>query len=77
MTVPQMCLDAGDAVELGEMLEFLGEWLVCDRSRLADSLGRFVGSDGYDIDELHADLSRFAFLLGLSDGEWRVDSDAR
>ena len=59
MTVPQVCLDAGDAVELGEMLEFLGEWLVCDRSRLADSLGRFVGSDGYDIDQLHADLSRF------------------
>ena len=77
MTVPQVCLDAGDAVELGEMLEFLGEWLECDRSRLADSLGRFVGSDGYDIDELHADLSRFGFLLGVTDGEFFFDGDAR
>ena len=77
MTVPQVCLDPGDAVELGEMLEFLSEWLVCDHSRLADSLRRFVGSDGYDIDELHADLSRFGFLLGLTDGERRVDGDAR
>jgi|GEM_PF-6628258 hypothetical protein len=25
MTVPQVCLDPGDAIELGEMLEFLGE----------------------------------------------------
>jgi len=54
MTVPQVCLDPGDAVELGEMLEFLSEWLVCDHSRLADSLRRFVGSDGYDIDQLRA-----------------------
>ena len=50
MTAPQVCLDPGDAVELGEMLEFVGEWLVSDHSRLADSLRRFVGSDGYDID---------------------------
>ncbi len=69
MTVPQVCLDPGDAVELGEMLEFLSEWLVCDHSRLADSLRRFVGSDGYDIDQLRADLSRFGFLLGVTDGE--------
>jgi hypothetical protein len=69
MTVPQVCLDAGDAVELGELLEFLGDWLVCDRIRLADSLGRFLGVDGYDTDQLRADLSRFGFLLGVSDGE--------
>ena len=77
MTVPQVCLDPGDAVELGEMLEFLSEWLVCDHSRLADSLRRFVGSDGYDIDQLRADLSRFGFLLGVSDGELFFDGDAR
>ena len=77
MTVPQVCLDAGDAVELGEMLEFLGEWLECDRSRLADSLGRFVGSDGYDIDELRADLARFAFLVGVNDGELLFGRDER
>ena len=77
MTVPQVCLDPGDAVELGEMLEFLREWLVCDHSRMADSLRRFVGSDGYDIDQLHADLSRFGFLLGVTDGELFFDGDAR
>ena len=27
------------------------------------------GVDGYDIDQLRADLSRFGFLLGVSDGE--------
>jgi hypothetical protein len=59
------------------MLEFLSEWLVCDHSRLADSLRRFVGSDGYDIDQLQADLSRFGFLLGVSDGELFFDGDAR
>ena len=77
MTAPQVCLDPGDAVELGEMLEFVGEWLVSDHSRLADSLRRFVGSDGYDIDQLHADLSRFGFLLGVTDGEFFFEGDAR
>jgi hypothetical protein len=32
-------------------------------------LGRFLGVDGYDTDQLRADLSRFGFLLGVSDGE--------
>jgi hypothetical protein len=26
MTVRPVCLDAGDAAELGELLEFLGNW---------------------------------------------------
>ena len=77
MTVPQVCLDAGDAVELGELLEFLGDWLACDRIRLADSLGRFLGVDAYDTDQLRADLSRFGFLLGVTDGEFFFDGDAR
>lgn len=77
MTVPQVCLDAGDAVELGELLGFLDEWLACDRARLAGSLGRFVGSDGYGIDQLHEDLSRFGFLLGFSDGEGLFGRDAQ
>jgi hypothetical protein len=37
--------------------------------RLAGSLSRFVGHDGYDVNELRSDLSRFAFLLGGNDGE--------
>lgn len=77
MTVPQVCLDAGDAFELGEMLEFVGCWLAGDRVRLADSLRRFVGSDGYDIDQLGLDLSRFGFLLGFSDGEGFFGGDER
>jgi hypothetical protein len=77
MTVRQVCLDAGDAVELGELLEFLGDWLVCDRIRLADSLGRFLGADAYDIDHLRGDLSRLGFLLGVSDGELLFGGDAR
>jgi hypothetical protein len=77
MTVPQVCLDAGDAVELGELLAFLDDWLACDRTRLAGSLGRFVGSDGYGIDQLHADLSRFGSLLGVSDGERLFGRDAQ
>lgn len=36
---------------------------------LADSLTTFAGNDAYDLDELHDDLHRFMFLLGLSDGE--------
>lgn len=64
-----VCLDAGDAVELAELLEFLSGWLACDGACLAVSFRGFVGYDGYDVEELRADLSRFAFLLGGNDGE--------
>jgi hypothetical protein len=42
---------------------------------LAESLARFLGSDGYDIDQLRADLSRFSFLLGVNDGELLLGGD--
>ena len=71
MEVRPVCLDAGDAVELGELLEFLGDWLVRDGDSLAASFRGVVGSDGYDVEELRADLSRFAFLLGGNNGELR------
>ena len=77
MAVPQVCLDAVDAVELGETLGFIGDWLLSDRERLAESLRRFVGIDGYDIEQLGADLSRFGFLLGVSDGELFFGGDER
>ena len=51
-----------DAIELAEMLEFLHDWLRTDESPLSQSLARFA--NGYDIDELRAALTRFAFLLG-------------
>ena len=75
MTVPRVCLDAVDAVELGETLGFIGDWLLSDRERLAESLRRFVGVDGYDIEQLGADLSRFGFLVGVSDGELLFGGD--
>jgi len=67
MTVSPVALDAGDAVELGELLEFLAGWLDRDCDLLAGSFRRFVDGDGYDVDALREDLSRFAFLLGGSD----------
>lgn len=76
MTVRSVSLDAGDAVELGELLVFLVGWLGCD-DRLAGSFNAFVGNGGYDIDGLCADLSRFAFLLGGDDGEMYLGGGGR
>ena len=77
MTVPRVVLEAGDAFELGELLEFLCSWLDRDGDRLAGQFGRFVGNDGYDVSELSRDLSRFAFLLGGNDGELLFGGDER
>ena len=76
MTVRPVFLDAGDAVELGELLDFLRGWLDCNGDGLAGSFGRFVGHGGYDVDGLRADLSRFAFLLG-GNGEFLFGGDER
>jgi hypothetical protein len=57
-----------DLVELGEMLEFLHDLVASNPDVIADVLERFIGGDGYSLDELRADLARFAFLLG-GDGE--------
>lgn len=56
-----------DAVELTELLEFLGDWIDAAHNDLADAMASFT-NDGYTVDELRADLARFAFLLG-GDGE--------
>ena len=69
MTLPDARLDPGDATELAELLQFLRDWCATDSSHLDASLARFVGSSGYDLTELRADISRFAFLLGADDGE--------
>jgi hypothetical protein len=66
--MPEVRLDAADAGELAEMLQFLSEWLARDPARLAASLTRFVGHPAYGLDELRGDLDRFVFLLGGSDG---------
>jgi hypothetical protein len=57
-------LDASDAVELAEMLTFIGDLLHHDRVQPEELLLNFVGNDSYDLDTLHADLARFCFLLG-------------
>jgi hypothetical protein len=67
--MPDFKLDASDAAELAEMLQFLSEWLARDPGRLGASLAQFVGHPAYGIEQLRQDLERFVFLLGGSDGE--------
>jgi hypothetical protein len=61
-------LEADEAAELGELLEFLGRWLANDREGLGASIACFVGNEAYGIGELYDDVSRFAFMLG-GDGD--------
>ena len=67
--IPEIKLDAVDAAELAEMLQFLSQWLSRDPGRLGDSLAQFVGHPAYGLAQLRSDLERFVFLLGGSDGE--------
>lgn len=77
MRVRPVCLDVGDAVELGEFLGFLVRWLDSSDDGVAGSLQRFVGNASYDIDELRMDLARFAFLVGGHDSELLFGGDER
>jgi hypothetical protein len=68
--VPQITLDAGDATELAETLTFIADWLSGSQEQaLAESIAAFVGHPAYSTQALRADLHRFVFLLGVSDGE--------
>jgi hypothetical protein len=68
--MPQITLDLSDAAELAEMLTFLADWLTGSQEQaLAGSLTTFAGHPAYNTETLRADLHRFAFLLGVSDGE--------
>jgi hypothetical protein len=67
--MPEVKLDAADAAELAELLQFISQWLARDPARLAASLAEFVGHPAYGITQLRDDLERFVFLLGGSDGE--------
>ena len=68
--MPTINLDLSDATELAETLTFLAEWLSgSQKQALADSFAAFVGHPAYDTGALRADLHRFVFLLGVSDGE--------
>jgi hypothetical protein len=68
-TMPDINLEPGDAVELTELLTFLTDWISSNqRQTLTDSLTALLGHPGYHVDQLAADLHRFVFLPGLSDG---------
>ena len=67
--MPKVKLDAADATELAEMLQFLTDWLATDHTRLAASLEQFVGDPAYSLTQLREDLQQFAFLLGGSHSE--------
>jgi hypothetical protein len=68
--MPQITLDLADATELAETLTFITGWLSgSQQPALAQSLATYTGHPVYGIDTLRADLHRFVFLLGVSDGE--------
>ena len=69
-------LDAGDAVELAELLQFISGWLARDPDRLGISLEAFAGHPAYGTAQLRQDLIRFTFLLGGDDGESLFGPDA-
>lgn len=67
--MPRMSMDAVDAAELAELLQFLAGWLASDPGRLGASLRAYIGHRTYGTQQLQGDLHRFAFLLGGNDGE--------
>lgn len=73
--MPAIPVDVADAVELAELLQFLGDWLESDHDNLAASLDRFVGSPVYGPGMLRDDFARFRFLLGVTDGEGLFTAD--
>jgi len=58
-------LDAADAAELAEMLEFLAAFPGGHDHQITPALSQFAS--GYSVADLRADLARFAFLLGATD----------
>ncbi|MEV0150316.1 MULTISPECIES: hypothetical protein [unclassified Nonomuraea] len=73
-TMKVVKLDAMDAIELSEMLEFIKDWLTTDDQAKA-RFAQFVGCPGYDAADLCADADRFVFLLGGNDGEYLFSQD--
>ncbi len=68
--MPGITLDPADAAEIAETLTLITQWLSgSSRQALADSFASFIGHPAYNTATLCADLHRFAFLLGATDGE--------
>lgn len=65
---PFLGLDVDDAVELGELLAFISDWLASDPNRLDASLYDYAGTPDHvgavcRIDELRSDVERYARKL--------------
>jgi hypothetical protein len=71
--ITPVCLDPLDALELGELLEALYDWIGVAIDLAGDGLD---GPSFATLDGLRADLARFAFLLG-GDGERFVHGGGR
>jgi hypothetical protein len=68
--MPAITLDPADAAEIAETLTLLTQWLSgSHKQTLADSFTAFIGHPTYNTATLGADLHRFAFLLGATDGK--------
>ena len=67
--MPESSLEGPDWAELVEMLQFLRDWLAGSGPEVEQSFRRFVGADGYPLEQMIADLDRFGFLLGGDNGE--------
>ena len=53
--MPDVSLNATDAAELAEILNFLSQWLARDPGRLGESFEQFVGHPAYGLNELRGD----------------------
>jgi hypothetical protein len=56
-------VDADAAIELSELLDFISDWLTSAPRMVSCDFERFVGADGYTIDELRATLGRWSTRL--------------
>ena len=60
---PEVRLNASDAAELAEILQFLFGWLARDPGCLGASLADHAANRAYGTAQLRPDLDRFIFLL--------------
>ena len=68
--MPGITPDPADAAELAETLTLLTEWPSGSQEHaLAESFAAYIGHPAYNTGTLRADLHRFAFPLGATDGE--------
>ena len=68
--MPGITLDPVDAAELAETLASLADWLSGSQNKPTPTASPpSSATPAYNTGTLRADLHRFVFLLGVSDGE--------